>query len=206
MSHNSSSDRPTIKPEATSTREPRRLGKIGVTGVAAVALASVVVTGNVWRESKQEHETRLKMIKQIDTPIFDTIVLRGGTQLRLTPKFESFSASTGDTGNLAGEIPKDEAWVVQAPLVDLEKPEWIAVTKPGTENDIKNMDDRADNTVWIHHQALTAGVVGEESRFDWKFNDNGSTSVNGELTPIIGSTFKVDADSVAVVQGLVTNK
>jgi hypothetical protein len=204
MSHNPNTNRrPVNKTEAAPTKEPNRRLRVGITSVAAVAVVGAIIGGNALRDSNQEHQSRVEALKQIDTPVFETMVLQGGMQLRFTPKIERISASEGDTANLAGEIPKDEVWVVQAPLVDLEKPEWLAVTKPGAENDINSLDDRADNTLWVHNSALLAGAELKGAVVDWKFNDDGTTSVNGEPSIIVGSTFKVDAQSLAVVEGLV---
>lgn len=197
-----------MNPSETARKGSKEHTRNARRGLAGVAAGTVLIGGLVVAEGAHEnsvrHEQRVEALEKADTPIFRTVALPGGTQLRITPKIEAVSASSGDVANLAGEIPKDEVWVAVAPLVNLENPQWIAITKPGEEKDIHSIDDRADKTVWVHYGPDL--IPGKGGVPDWELKDNGATEVNGVVSSVIESTFSVDANSLDVVQGLVEHE
>lgn len=192
-----------ITREREENRTLRRRGTAGL-AVMGAAVLTAVVAGNVLHDNGVKHAEQQKAFEKIDTPVFKTIVLRGGTQLRLTPKELTVDSSSGDTANLAGEIPKDEVWITQAPLVDLNNPQWVAITKPGAEKDIHSAADRIDQTVWVHYGPFLPSNKG--GAVDWGVNEQGMTSVNNDLTPLVESTFKADMDSINLLDALVDRK
>jgi len=176
--------------------------KAGLAMAAFIGASVGAVVAIEHGKNDARHAQRVEALNAIDTPVFRSILLKSGTELRLTPK-ELNGSNDVDNDNNAGSVPVGKDWIVQAPLVDLENPGWIAITRPGAENQIHSLGERADETVWVHYGAVNPVKGG---MLDWKFGEDGVAIVNGDMNLVIGSSMEVDENSQAVVESLLNTK
>jgi hypothetical protein len=170
-------------------------------GVLAVAAAGIGASLAVRHEHAQKHEARAEAFRSIDTLMFRPIKLTSEIQFYITPEQNTLE-NDGDRKNLAGmPVPKDKSWFETAEFTSTKHPGWIAITKPGENNEFKSQNDRIDGTYWVY-MGDDYAVKGKGGQPNMNFNADGQVVLEGRVDPSIGATAEIKTDQLNVLNYL----
>lgn len=134
-------------------KHPRRSAGL-VLSIIALSIAAIVKQGEPYHTTEREQQAGALLA--VDKVLNQRVVVKPGVMMRLTPDILDGDPNEPFPNNQAG--PTDKKLIIERPLQDAELPGWIAFTRPdvdaGDIEDFKSIDDRAEDTVWVHQSQL----------------------------------------------------